>query len=163
MALVDTIMKYLSRVSQDDSFDAELREQATYIGVSYQSHKSLPRLVAHLHVFLKGEFRIHPSHRVNLLGENLDTAVRRHAKDVLNAISDYNIVPSLADLEGHPIELYSICDARVERSLNNDNRILFHGELLINEKKANDDLTRVIRKFGYHPIFRAGLQEYYMT
>ncbi|PLB51677.1 putative mating locus protein [Aspergillus steynii IBT 23096] len=163
MALVDTIMRYLSRVSQDESMSPDLREQATYIGVAYQSHRNMCRLVAQVSVFTRGEFMIHPSHRVNLLGENLDTAVRRHAKEVLNAISDHHTVPSLGDLEGHPIELYSILDARIERAMTGENRILFHQELLINEKKANGDLTRIIRKFGYHYIFRAGLQEYYMT
>ncbi|THC87891.1 hypothetical protein EYZ11_012662 [Aspergillus tanneri] len=160
---INTIMRFLANIAQDPSLSSEQREQATYISISFFMHKNICRLMAQVTALTRGEVMIHPSHRINTLAEDTNTPARRHNKFLLPVITDHRITPTIADIEGHPIELISILDPAIERSLRGEKRLRFHQALLSMEKKANDDLARCTRKYGYHFIFRAGLQEYYMT
>ncbi|KAE8148542.1 hypothetical protein BDV25DRAFT_16590 [Aspergillus avenaceus] len=141
----------------------EDREQAMYIGVSFLEHKNACRLMAQVTMLMNGGVVLHPSHRVGRLHTDASTPVCRHDKYLQAVMADYRITPTIADFEGHPIELISILDTAIESSLAGDKQFQFHQALLYMEKKANEDLARCTREYGYHHIFRAGLQQYYMT
>lgn len=157
------LLKFLECVSQDAGRTPQEREVATYVWVSFSAHKNVYRLMAQVSEFMAGELRIPPSHRANgTRGKGAD-AVHLNSRYLQAIVSDFRVTPTIADLEGHPIELISILDPAIERSLQGENRFRFHKALLAMEKVANDDLARCTRKYGYHYVFRAGLQEYYMT
>ncbi|KAF9888443.1 hypothetical protein FE257_008721 [Aspergillus nanangensis] len=119
--------------------------------------------MAQVSALMADDLQIQPSHRLDVSGEAAGTAVHLHGRLVQAIVTDFRVTPTLADLEGRPIEILSTLQPAIERSLKGENRLEFHKALLANEKKANEDLVRCTQKYGYHYIFRAGLQSYYMT
>jgi hypothetical protein len=157
------LLKFLEAVSQDAGLTPQKREVATYVRLSFGAHKNAYRLMAQVSEFVAGELRIHSSHRANGTTEDGVDAVHLNSRYLQAIVSDFQVTPTIADLEGHPIELISVLDPAIERSLKGENRFRFHKAILAMEKAANEDLARCTRKYGYHYIFRAGLQQYYMT
>ncbi|OJJ34230.1 hypothetical protein ASPWEDRAFT_567393 [Aspergillus wentii DTO 134E9] len=157
----NALLRYLGTMARDARFSSEQREQATYMAISFLTHKNTCRLMAQISALTSDEMTIYPSHRVG--ADDSESPVRRHGKYLQAIMTDFRIIPTIADFEGHPIELISILDPAIENSLKGEKKFRFHQELLSMEKKANDDLARCTKQYGYHYIFRAGLQQYYMT
>ncbi|OJJ43405.1 hypothetical protein ASPZODRAFT_136260 [Penicilliopsis zonata CBS 506.65] len=137
---------------------------AAHITASFPSHRNVFRLVAQVDALVKGNLSIPTSHRIQEDGE-VQSAVRRHQQYVDAIAENSNYKPTIGDLQGQPIELVSILDPAIEKSMEKTHykRVLFHSTLLSMEKKANEDLAKCIEQYGYHWIFRAGLTQYYMT
>ncbi|KAE8321091.1 hypothetical protein BDV39DRAFT_212734 [Aspergillus sergii] len=161
--LCKVLLRLLRAIAHDACLSSEQREQAIYIGVSFLAHKNTCRLMAQVSGLIKGEVIINPCHRVIGASEHTKTLAHRHGKYLRAVMTDFRIAPTIADFEGHPIELVSILDPAVENSLPGEKRFQLHEDLISMEKKANEDLIRCTEDYGYHYIFRAGLQEYYMT
>ncbi|KAL4894196.1 hypothetical protein BDV59DRAFT_201045 [Aspergillus ambiguus] len=157
------LLMFLNAVSQDAGVPPQKRELSTYIRLTFSAHKNAYRLMAQVSDFMAGEIEIHPSHRANVTREAGMDAVHLKGRYMQAILSDFRVTPTIADLEGHPIELISVLDPSIDRSLKGANRFRFHKSILAMEKKANEDLARCTQKYGYHYIFRAGLQQYYMT
>lgn len=161
--LIIALLKFLEAVSQDAGLTPQKREVATYIRLSFGTHKNTYRLMAQVSELVAGELQIPQSHRANGATEDGVDAVRLNSRYLQAIINDFRVTPTIADLEGHAIEIISVLDPTIERSLKGENRFRFHKAILAMEKMANEDLARCTRKYGYHYIFRAGLQQYYMT
>ncbi|KAF7594026.1 hypothetical protein BBP40_010304 [Aspergillus hancockii] len=157
------LLKFVGTISHDAGRSAEQREQAIYISASFFTHKNTCRLMAQVSALIGGEMLAIPSHQADDPSKDVETLVYRHAKRLQAVMADFCITPTIADFEGHPIELVSILDPAIENSLRGEERFQFHHALLNMEKKANEDLIKCTREYGYHYIFRAGLQEYYLT
>lgn len=154
------VLRFLGVMSQDATLSLQQRQQATYAAVSFFVHKSPFRLMAQTAAITDGGLPIPP--HLNGATEKAESPVNRHGWLIDAIMSDFHVIPSVADFEGHPIELISTLDG-IENSLSGDYRFRIHRTLLLMEGKANNDLARSTRKYGYHCIFRAGLRQYYMT
>ncbi|OGM45988.1 hypothetical protein ABOM_005232 [Aspergillus bombycis] len=161
--LCKVLLRLLEALAHDACLSSEQREKAMYIGLSFLSHKNTCRLMAQVSRLMKGEVFISPYYRVIGASKHKNTLTHRHGKYLQAVMTEFRIAPTIADFEGHPIELVSILDLAVENSLPGEKRYQLHKDLLSMEKKANEDLIQCTEDYGYHYIFRAGLQEYYMT
>ncbi|PYH89059.1 putative mating locus protein [Aspergillus ellipticus CBS 707.79] len=157
-----TILKYLDGMAKNATNAADLREKAMYISATFRTHNSVARLMAQVSALNGGEELIHPSHRADGPAEAAEKPVRRYANFLQSVMADYHVTPTIADIEGHPIQLMGFLDPQIERILH-EHLFEFHRVLLRAEKKANHDLARVTKQFGYHYIFRIGLMEYYLS
>ncbi|OOF98562.1 hypothetical protein ASPCADRAFT_1992 [Aspergillus carbonarius ITEM 5010] len=161
--IVNVLLQFLDGMAGNAMHAAELREKASYISASFCVHKNVGRLMAQVTALTKGEELIYSSHRVRGSTEYADTPVCCHGKLLQAIMADYRIKPSIADIEGHPIQLISILDPAIEKVLQGENYFSLHQTLIRAEKKANDDLAKLTKEYGYHYIFRTGLMKYYMT
>jgi hypothetical protein len=159
----NALLKLVGAIAHEAGLSTDRREMAIYIGASFLTHKNTCRLMAQVSALIRGGIFINPSHRVDGTSEDVETLVHRHAKYLQVVMTDFCITPTIADLEGHPIELISVLDPAIENSLRGEKRFQFHQALLDMERKANEDLIKCTREYGYHYIFRTGLQEYYLT
>ncbi|RHZ70536.1 hypothetical protein CDV55_106444 [Aspergillus turcosus] len=159
----DVLLWYLGTVADNARYPPDLRNKATHIIVSFMRHGNAYRLMAQATELARGELVMYPFQRVNNIPRNLGLPVRRFGRNIHAITTAFGIIPTNADYEGHPIELISILDPAVEGRMNDNQRLAFHQALLVKERQANADLTRCVQRYGYHYIFRAGLQQYYMT
>ncbi|KAL4805462.1 hypothetical protein BDV18DRAFT_19402 [Aspergillus unguis] len=140
-----------------------LREQAAYISASFASHSNSYRLMAQVSALFNGGKLLHASHRPNGLDDNPQVPVHRHGPILQAIVNDHHVHPAAADFEGRPIELVSILDPDIQAELVGEKAFELHQRLVSLERVANEDLARYTRQYGYHYIFRAGLNQYYMT
>ncbi|KAF7139665.1 hypothetical protein CNMCM5793_007264 [Aspergillus hiratsukae] len=159
----DVLLWYLGTVADNAHYRPDLRNKATYIIVSFMRHGNAYRLMAEATALARGELVMYPFQQVNNIPRNLGLPVRRFGQNIQAITAAFGIIPTNADYEGHPIELISILDPAIEESMNDNLRLEFHRALLVKEQRANADLARSVQRYGYHYIFRAGLQQYYMT
>ncbi|KAL4930215.1 putative mating locus protein [Aspergillus undulatus] len=157
------IFRLLDATIGDAGLPLAVREQAAYISASFLSHHNNYRLMAQVSALFNGDKLLHASHRSNGLNENALVPVRRHGPILQAIANDYHVAPTVADFEGHPIELISILDPTIEAGLLGEKIFELHQALVSMERVANEDLARFTRQYGYHYIFRAGLNQYYMT
>ncbi|KAI9374653.1 hypothetical protein BJX61DRAFT_540560 [Aspergillus egyptiacus] len=141
----------------------ELREQAAYISASFATHNNSYRLMAQVSALFNGGNLLHPSHRIRGLDGNAQPPVRRHGPTLQAVVNDYHVSPTAADFEGHPIELVSLLDPAIQNRLPGAKIFDLHRTLIRMERIANEELARYTQQYGYHYIFRAGLNQYYMT
>lgn len=118
--------------------------------------------MAQVSALCNGQAVLHVSHNARS-GVGDDSPVSRFAVCLQALMADFRIRPTIADFEGHPIELYSALDPSIHRMVGGNNKFEFHRALLSMEKKANEHLAHLTQKYGYHFIFRIGLKEFYMT
>ncbi|KKK24904.1 hypothetical protein ARAM_000111 [Aspergillus rambellii] len=157
------LLSFLETSIGNANLSPEQREQAAYIKASFPVHGNSYRLMAQIAALFNGQVLIHPSHRGNGLKEGGQMPVCRDAKYLQAIVNDYHVTPTISDFEGHPIELMSILEPDIEAMVEGAERFKFHQALLKMEKKANEDLARYTKKYGYHFILRAGLKQYYLT
>ncbi|RAL06397.1 putative mating locus protein [Aspergillus ibericus CBS 121593] len=161
--IVDSLLRFLDGTAGNEKHAAELRDKASYILASFRVHKNVGRLMAQVTALTKGEKLIYPSHRAYGPIESKKTPVYRHGKFLQAIMADYRVKPSIADIKGHPIQLISILEPDIEKLLQGEDLFGLHYALIRTEKKANEDLAILAKKYGYHYIFRIGLTEYYTT
>ncbi|PLB39313.1 putative mating locus protein [Aspergillus candidus] len=157
-SIVD-ILETLARASQNPEVDPRKRELAMFLCISYNFHRNVNLLVAQASALAQGKNFIHSSHRV----QDPNTAVYRHGISVQNLMNEHGIFPNLSDLDGRPISLLHMASSSIEPALNGPAKMIFYDNLLAMERKANEDLARCVEKYGYHYIFKVGLQEYYVS
>ncbi|GKZ55453.1 hypothetical protein AnigIFM49718_000529 [Aspergillus niger] len=160
---IHALLHYLDGISGNALLAAVVRERAAYISASFLVHKNLARLMAHVTALANGEELIFHFHQIYGPNKLADVPVRRHWKHLKAVMADYRVNASVADIEGHPIQLISILDPTIEKLLQGEDLFQFHYALLRAEQMANEDLARLAKDYGYHYIFRIGLMEYYMT
>lgn len=119
--------------------------------------------MAQISALSNGEMVINTSHRTRSITEDRHVPVSRFGVCLQALMTDFCITPTVPDFEGHPIELYSILDPIVENWISGEQEFEFHRTLLSMENRANEHLAHLTKKYGYHFIFRIGLQQYYMT
>ena len=156
------LIGFLSLMAQNPGLPPSTRDQATYISISYAEHRNIYRLMAQISALSNGQTVINLSHRTRAT-EGKDSPVHRFGMFLQALMVDFHIIPTIPDFEGHPIELYSILDPAIRDSMSGEHAFEFHRALLAMEKRANEHLAHLTRKYGYHFIFRIGLQQYYMT
>jgi hypothetical protein len=159
----DVLLWYLGTVADNARYPPDLRDKATHIIVSFMRHRNAYRLLAQATELARGELVMYPFQQVGNIPRNIGLPVRRFGQNIRAITTAFGIIPTNADYEGHPIELISILDPAVEANMNDNQRLEFHRALLVKERQANADLARAVQRYGYHYIFRAGLQQYYMT
>lgn len=157
------LIDFVAMMARNPGLSSMTRDQATYIIVSYAEHKNVYRLMAQISALSNGEMVINLPHRARELPEGKCSPVHCFRFYLQALMTDFNIIPTVPDFEGHPIELYSILDPAVQGWIYGEQEFEFHRALLIMEKRANEHLAHLTRKYGYHFIFRIGLQQYYMT
>ena len=155
------LVGFLSLMAQNPSLPPSTRDQATYISISYAEHRNIYRLMAQISALSNGQMVINLSHRTKAEGKN--SPVHRFGVFLQALVADFHVIPTVPDFEGHPIELYSILDPAIQDFMSGEQAFEFHRALLAMEKRANEHLAHLTRKYGYHFIFRIGLQQYYMT
>ncbi|BDD57060.1 hypothetical protein MAP00_002460 [Monascus purpureus] len=160
---INALLKLLGAMAQDATLPFEQRQQATYAYVLFFTHRNPFRLMVHIAAIYDGKFLIHPSHQAKIIAEDRETPVNRFGRFINAIVVDFKVVPTVGDFEGHPIELVTSLDPAIENALDGVERLRVHSALLSAEKKANEDLVKSTRKYGYHYIFRFGLRQYYMT
>ncbi|KAL2814388.1 hypothetical protein BDW59DRAFT_167175 [Aspergillus cavernicola] len=158
-----TIFMFLDATIGNAGLPLELREQAAYISASFASHNNSYRLMAQVSALFNGSNVLHSSHRVGGINGDVLLPVRRHGPILQAIVNDHRVAPTAADFEGRPIELVSILDPAIQTTLEGAKVFKLHQALVVMEKTANEDLARYTRQYGYHHIFRAGLNQYYMT
>ncbi|OJJ61340.1 hypothetical protein ASPSYDRAFT_824807 [Aspergillus sydowii CBS 593.65] len=158
-----TIFRLLDQIVGDAGFPLTQREQAAYIAASFASHHNSYRLMAQVSALFNGGKLLHASHRNIGIEGNLEVPVCRHGTIIQAIANDYHVTPTVPDFEGHPIELASILDPAIESRLTGEKVFELHQILVSMERMANEELARYTRQYGYHYIFRAGLNQYYMT
>lgn len=159
----DVLLWYLGTVADDARYPPDLRNKATHIIVSFMRHRNAYRLLAQATELARGELVMYPFQQVGNIPRNIGLPVRRFSQNIRAITTAFGIIPTNEDNEGHPIELISILDPAIEASMNDNQKFEFHRLLLVKERQANADLARSVQRYGYHYIFRAGLQQYYMT
>lgn len=159
----DVLLWYLGTVADDARYPPDLRNKATHIIVSFMRHRNAYRLLAQATELARGELVMYPFQQVGNIPRNIGLPVRRFSQNIRAITTAFGIIPTNEDNEGHPIELISILDPAIEASMNDNQKFEFHRALLVKERQANADLARSVQRYGYHYIFRAGLQQYYMT
>ncbi|KAH1329469.1 hypothetical protein KXV70_006855 [Aspergillus fumigatus] len=159
----DVLLWYLGTVADDARYPPDLRNKATHIIVSFMRHRNAYRLLAQATELARGELVMYPFQQVGNIPRSIGLPVRRFSQNIRAITTAFGIIPTNEDNEGHPIELISILDPAIEASMNDNQKFEFHRLLLVKERQANADLARSVQRYGYHYIFRAGLQQYYMT
>ncbi|PWY67506.1 hypothetical protein BO70DRAFT_400540 [Aspergillus heteromorphus CBS 117.55] len=162
-AVTEILLRTLDGIAGDAGKAPELREKAMYVSAAFRKHRNVTRLMAQVTALNRDEELIHPSHRIHGATEAAETRVGRYGNFLQAIMTDHNIKPSVADIEGHPIQLINSLDPEIEHVLKDNDLFRFHQALLRAEKKANDDLAKATKDFGYHWVFRVGLKEYYLT
>lgn len=157
------IFRVLDATVADAGLPLTLREQAAYILASFAAHNNSYRLMAQVSALFNGGKLLHSSHRPNGLNDNAQVPVHRHGPILHALVNDNHVIPTAADFEGRPIELISALDPVIEAGLVGEKAFELHQSLVLMERLANEDLARCTRRYGYHYIFRAGLNEYYLT
>lgn len=111
----------------------------------------------------RGALEIPACHRIAPATELPQNAVNRHGQLLQAILTDFGIIPTLADFEGHSIELISTLPPDIEDVLDGDKRLELHKTILDMERVANAKLNECTDKYGYHYVFRAGIRQYYMA
>lgn len=164
----ESLMRFLWEVSRNQEIPYEQRDGATYVAVLFIAHRNAPRLMAQVSALLRGERVIQTSYDVGSVAQNNATSqcnqpTRRYGGQLHAAIAQFNIVPSPADFEGHPLKLANNLERGLEDGMNNMGKVKLHQTLSGFEQGANRDLSNLVARYGYHYIFRFGLGQYYMT
>nr|AZB52186.1 MAT2-4 [Aspergillus pseudoglaucus] len=159
----DVLLWYLGTVADAAKYNPELRNRATNIIASFMKKRNAYRKKADATTLARGELVMYPFQQVANIPRNKGLPVRRFPQNINAITCAFGIIPCNDDYEGHPIELISILDPAIENSMNDNQHNEFHRALLVNEKQANADFARSVQRYGYHYIFGAGLQQYYMT
>jgi hypothetical protein len=158
-----TIFRLLDSTIRNTELPLELIEQAIYIKASFASHHNLYRLMAQVSALFNGGDLLHRSHRTTELDGVAQAPVCRHGPALQAIMNARHVNPTVADFEGHPIELVSVLNSLFERVLPGEKIFGLHETLISMERTANENLARYTAQYGYHYIFRAGLNQYYMT
>ncbi|KAL4885005.1 hypothetical protein BJY04DRAFT_157094 [Aspergillus karnatakaensis] len=158
-----TIFRFLDATIDNAGLPLERREQAIYIKTSFAGHRNMYRLMAQVSALFNGGNLLHASHRVPRLDAPAQALVRRHGPAIQAIVTARRVNPTVADFEGHPIELVSILNPFFERALPGEKIFKLHQTLVAAERAANEHLARLTAHYGYHYIFRTGLNQYYLT
>lgn len=150
----------MALLARDPQTSTKKRQQALYAVASFQNHKNGFRLMAQYFAVNKGEKLLYSAYPVD--SPALKPA-KRHDNLLLAITSDFRVAPTIADLEGRPIDLFNMVDPAVENAMGDHVKFAFHKLLLAMEKRANADLEKCVQKYGYHWVFRAGIRQYYLT
>lgn len=157
------LIGFLTLMAQNPGLPPVTRDQATYITALYPKHRNVYRLMAQISALSNGEIVINIPHRTRSVAEDRSSPVYRLGVCLQALMADFRISPAVPDFEGHPIELYSILDPVIQGWMSGEQEFEFHRALLSMEKRANEHLAHLTKRYGYHFIFRIGLQQYYMT
>lgn len=161
--ILDTKLQgFLAHMAQNPANPPAERNGANYILATYSQHRNVYRLMAQVSALCNGETVLHVSHNARS-GAGDNSLVTRFGQCLQALMTDFRIRPTIADFEGHPIELYSALDPTIHRMIGSDKKFQFHRALLAMEKRANEHLAHLTQKYGYHFIFRIGLKQFYMT
>lgn len=82
---------------------------------------------------------------------------------VLRLKNQHNVYPNVEDVEGRPISLSNEIDKFRAHGYPARKLAAIQQLLATKEQEANLLLQRYTNKYGYHPLFRAGLREYFAT
>lgn len=151
------------RVTQKDSSKSPSRRlQAFYILDFYEKYRNEYHLMAQVLAMCRDElFLPRPlAYNPNWKPSNLVTRCARHIEDT---VLRFGAIPIVADFQGHPIKLLSTFPKPIESSLDAETRFKMHRAMVSYERLAEAQLVRLVKKYGYHYIFHAGLREYFMT
>ncbi|RAK76713.1 putative mating locus protein, partial [Aspergillus fijiensis CBS 313.89] len=159
----NVLLRVIDELRTDASLDYQTRQRAAYISTSFSVHGNKFRLMAQAAALDVGEFEIPSPHLIHNSDENKQTLVELHGKNLQAVMSEYDVKPSIADFEGHPVSLFGMIDGDINTILEGQRLAKFHRALLKAETNANNDLSRATRKYGYHYIFRVGLSHYYLA
>jgi hypothetical protein len=157
------LVSWLRRVAGDPNKPEGKRQKALYVISCYEVHCHPIRLMAHILELTRGNYDLPKSGRIGKILTDADAPVVRHSKEIQKAVADFQVTFTAADFEGHPVEIVSIIPRHIENALEGENALKLHEKVLLYEKCADMQIARYVAKFGYHPIFRAGLRHYYMT
>ncbi|KAL1998213.1 hypothetical protein VTN02DRAFT_6633 [Thermoascus thermophilus] len=157
------LLQWLQGMAADANLRPAKRMKASYIVTSFHTHRNTIRLMAQVSALSRGALEIPACHLIAPATELPQNAVNRHGQLLQAIVADFGIIPTLADFEGHPIELISILPPDIEDVLDGDKRLELHKTILHMERVANAKLNECTDKYGYHYIFRAGIRQYYMT
>lgn len=84
--------------------------------------------------------------------------------DVVIRLKDkFNVYPNVEDIEGRPISLTEEIQKYFAENHTLMEKLVFHVAAFKKEQAANGLLKELTEKYGYHPLFRAGLREYFAT
>ena len=104
--------------------------------------------MAQISALSNGEMVLHLPHRARALPEGKDSPVHHFGFYLHALMADFHFIPTVADFEGHPIELYSILDPAVQGWVSGEQEFEFHRALLAMERRANEHLAHLTQKYG---------------
>lgn len=165
----DTLLKFLDQTVRNEAIPFEQRDGAAYIAALFRADRNTSRLIVQLDALLRGQevVKISPQFlsidRTNSVTQCNQTAVQRYGIYLHDIVTEFNIIPTIADFEAHPVRFSDNLEMSIESALDGERKLKFRQALLIAQQKANSYLARFSFKYGYHYIFRMGLGQYYMT
>lgn len=165
----ETLLRFLDQAARDIAIPSEQRDGAAYIAARFRIDRNITRLIVQLDALLRGERvvgispQIKPISQVTSVTYCNQTAVQRYGKYLQAAIAEFNVTPSIADFEGHPVKLTDNLEETIKAALDDGGKLKIHSAFVAAQQKANSYLARYTAKYGYHYIFRIGLGKYYMT
>lgn len=165
----ESLLRFLDQAACNTEIPFEQRDGAAYIAALFRADHNTSRLIVQLDALLRGETVVEISLQVRAISRDTSvtqcnqTAVQRYGKYLHAAVAEFDVTPTIADFEGHPVKLNDNLEGFIEYGLDNVQRIKVHGALLKAQQKANSYLARYTAKYGYHYIFRIGLRQYYKT
>lgn len=158
----ETLLRFLDQAAQDSTIPFEQRDGATYIATLFRTTRNTSRLIVQLDALLRGEKVVGiPSSKPDTHYSQIP--VQRYGKYLHAAVAEFDVTPTVADFEGHPVTLSDNLEQNLKAVLDADGNSNVHRAFLVSEQKANSHLARFTAKYGYHYIFRIGLRQYYMT
>lgn len=165
----EILLTFLDQAAQNRNIPYEQRDGALYVATAFRAHRNTSRLILQLDALLRGERVIEIRPQIQAVVRNNaftwcdKTVVERYGNYLHEAIIDFNIVPSVADFEGHPIKLIDILAQGIENSLDDAETTKIHQDLTAIDRMANNHLFQLAGRYGYHYIFRVGLVQYFLT
>ena len=159
----EILIGYLTAITKDFQKPPERRLIASYIIATSQVHQNSVRLMAQILEVLQGDLEV-PTPLGHFSDSNdLGREVGWHNDIIHKTAVEFGVVFTVGDFEGHPIEIFSSVPKHIEEKLHGEKLLEMHRTILRYEAMANTEAAGYAERFGYHPIFRAGLSKYYMT
>lgn len=165
----EILLTFLDQVAQNRKIHYEQRDSAVYIATAFRAHRDTSRLIFQLDALLRGERVIEIRPRIKEVVQNNavtwcdKTVVQRYGSYLHAVIIEFNIVPTVADFEGHPIKLSDTLAQGIEDSLDDATATKVHQHLIAVDRMANNHLFQLAGRYGYHYIFRVGVLQYFLT
>ncbi|KAI1926310.1 hypothetical protein LOZ66_002733 [Ophidiomyces ophidiicola] len=160
--LVD-ILKDLPKIE-----DAAIRQQVAALHSSYH-HSSPRKFRADIKRFLDDGTVTVPLNKVshdcnkNMNAIPQGVPFHKHIANLQHLMELYNIYPDAEDFMGGKIDLTHLLDLSEIQDENPELLELFRVQLAVKQDRANEMLQHYVKRYGYQPLFRMAVRDYFTT
>lgn len=163
------LLPFFDQVAQAPNLPCGQRDDAAYIAALFRANGNVDRLFDQLIILLRGDrvIQIRPEvkeavqkHAFKWYGK---TVIQRYGSNLYAIMAEFDIIPTIADYEAQPISISSILALSFDSLLDINGNARLRQYLVQFDRTANRHLLQLAGQFGYHPIFRIGLLQCYLT